>query len=60
MDKRTVIAAYRQGLINIRECAQIIGLDTLQMERMLGEIKPQPDSDRHELSWRAGLSAGKS
>ncbi|GAK40009.1 hypothetical protein PUW24_24655 [Paenibacillus urinalis] len=59
MDKRTVIAAYRQGLINIRECAQIIGLDTTQMERMLGEIKPQSDADRHELSWRAGLSAGK-
>jgi transposase-like protein len=27
MDKRKVIAAYRSGLINVQECAQILGVD---------------------------------
>jgi exonuclease VII small subunit len=35
MDKRDVIAAYRRGLITIRECAQLLGLDTAQMMGVL-------------------------
>ena len=35
MDKRVVIAAYRRGWITIRECAQILGLDTAQVMGVL-------------------------
>ncbi|MCM3784011.1 hypothetical protein M3231_13600 [Neobacillus mesonae] len=58
MDKQTVIAAYRQGLINIRQCAQILGLDTFQMERMLDQFKSQPEMTDQDLP-AAILTAGK-
>jgi hypothetical protein len=35
MDKRVVIAAYRRGWITIRECAQLLGLDTAQVAGVL-------------------------
>ncbi|WP_296974165.1 hypothetical protein [Thermobacillus sp. ZCTH02-B1] len=35
MDKRVVIAAYRRGWITIRECAQLLGLDTAQVTGLL-------------------------
>ncbi|WP_270171573.1 hypothetical protein [Paenibacillus sp. SYP-B4298] len=35
MDKRTVVAAYRRGYINLQECAQILGLDSLQVQRII-------------------------
>ncbi|WP_165279935.1 hypothetical protein [Paenibacillus protaetiae] len=35
MDKRKVIAAYRRGLITIQECAQIVGVDTRQIYRLV-------------------------
>lgn len=37
MDKRKVITAYRRGMITIQECAQILGLDSAQIMRMMGE-----------------------
>lgn len=37
MDKRKVIAAYRRGFISIQECAQIIGVDSTQMTRLIDE-----------------------
>jgi len=37
MDKRKVIAAYRRGFISIQECAQIIGVDSSQMKRLMNE-----------------------
>lgn len=37
MDKRKVIAAYRRGFISIQECAQIIGVDSRQMTRLVDD-----------------------
>lgn len=37
MDKRIVIAAYRRGFITIQECAQIIGVDSKQINRLVEE-----------------------
>lgn len=37
MDKRKVIAAYRRGFISIQECAQIIGVDSGQMTRLIND-----------------------
>lgn len=37
MDKRKVIAAYRCGFISIQECAQIIGVDSGQMTRLVND-----------------------
>lgn len=37
MDKRKVIAAYRRGFISIQECAQIIGVDSGQMTRLVND-----------------------
>ncbi|MFC5699893.1 hypothetical protein ACFPVX_01255 [Cohnella faecalis] len=31
MDKRKVINAYRRGLISAQECAQILGLDNVEL-----------------------------
>ncbi|GKU79539.1 hypothetical protein [Paenibacillus sp. L3-i20] len=37
MDKRKVIDAYRHGFITIQECAQIIGVDKGQMNRLVND-----------------------
>ncbi|MHA6483894.1 hypothetical protein ACX1C1_18545 [Paenibacillus sp. strain BS8-2] len=37
MDKRKVIAAYRRGFITIQECAQIIGVDSKQINRLVND-----------------------
>ncbi|GAA3405183.1 hypothetical protein ACFFNY_28495 [Paenibacillus hodogayensis] len=39
MDKRKVITAYRRGFITIQECAQILGIDSLQVVGMVDEQK---------------------
>ncbi|MEF3301802.1 hypothetical protein [Paenibacillus sp. GYB003] len=39
MDKRKVITAYRRGFITIQECAQILGIDSVQVARMIDEQK---------------------
>ncbi|WP_214629879.1 hypothetical protein [Paenibacillus agaridevorans] len=49
MDKRIVIAAYRRGIITIQECAQIIGVDSKQINRLVDEsILPVPERPRLE------------
>lgn len=37
MDKRTVILAYRKGMISIKECAQILGIDSMQIMGMVDD-----------------------
>ncbi|MFB9329582.1 hypothetical protein ACFFSY_26905 [Paenibacillus aurantiacus] len=37
MDKRKVIAAYRRGMINVQECAQILGIDIGQIARLVND-----------------------
>jgi hypothetical protein len=37
MDKRKVITAYRRGFITIQECAQILGIDSMQIMGMVNE-----------------------
>jgi phage antirepressor YoqD-like protein len=45
MDKRKVIAAYRRGLITVQECAQILGLDDVQLLAYMRESRmPQTSS----------------
>ncbi|MDQ0058188.1 hypothetical protein [Paenibacillus harenae] len=43
MDKRKVIAAYRRGLISIQECAQIIGVDSGQVVRLVDDTLLVPE-----------------
>lgn len=35
MDKSKVIAAYKRGFITVRECGQILGVEEMQLERLL-------------------------
>ncbi|MGO4369538.1 hypothetical protein [Paenibacillus sp. 2TAB19] len=44
VDKRKVIAAYRRGLISIQECAQIIGVDSGQMVRLVDDPRLMPEA----------------
>jgi hypothetical protein len=44
MDKRKVISAYRRGFITMQECAQILGIDSIQIMGMMN------DPDLHEPS----------
>ncbi|MFD1955729.1 hypothetical protein ACFSL6_16560 [Paenibacillus thailandensis] len=37
MDKRKVIAAYKRGWITIQECAQIVGVDIRQIDRLVND-----------------------
>jgi hypothetical protein len=37
MDKRKVISAYRRGFITIQECAQILGIDSMQIMGMMND-----------------------
>jgi predicted HTH domain antitoxin len=39
MDKRHVIAAYQRGLITLQECAQILGVQSLQVLGIVNEQK---------------------
>ncbi|WP_170143705.1 hypothetical protein [Paenibacillus flagellatus] len=44
MDKRKVITAYRRGFITIQECAQILGIDSMQVMGMMNDQKPSEPS----------------
>lgn len=35
MDKSKVIAAYKRGVITARECGQILGLEEMQLKRLI-------------------------
>lgn len=37
MDKRKVITAYRRGFITMQECAQILGIDSMQIMGMMND-----------------------
>lgn len=37
MDKRKVIAAYHRGFITIKECAQILGIDSMEIMGMVSK-----------------------
>ncbi|ALS27769.1 hypothetical protein IJ21_23730 [Paenibacillus sp. 32O-W] len=37
MDKRKVISAYRRGIISVQECAQILGLDSGTIARLVDD-----------------------
>ncbi len=37
MDKWKVIQAYRRGIINLKECAQILGIDSMQVMGIMKE-----------------------
>lgn len=37
MDKRKVISAYRRGFITMQECAQILGIDSVQIMGMMND-----------------------
>jgi predicted HTH domain antitoxin len=37
MDKRKVISAYRRGFITLQECAQILGVDSMQVMGLLND-----------------------
>ena len=39
MDKRKVIHAYRRGFISMKECAQILGIDSMQIMGMMDDPK---------------------
>lgn len=38
MDKRKVITAYQRGFINIQECGQILGLEQVQLNRLMRDF----------------------
>lgn len=35
MDKSKVIAAYKRGFITVHECGQILGVEEMQLKRLL-------------------------
>mgnify|MGYP001156627320 CR=1 FL=1 len=42
LDKRKIIAAYRQGFITLEQCAQLLGLDSPNVVALLGETGRGP------------------
>jgi hypothetical protein len=38
MDKRKVIEAYQRGFLSAQECAQILGLEGIQLKGLLDNI----------------------
>lgn len=49
MDKRKVIGAYRRGLISVHECAQILGLDNIELLSYMRETRaPRPKSNKKQ------------
>ncbi|MFD0670412.1 hypothetical protein [Cohnella sp. GCM10027633] len=53
MDKRKVIAAYRRGLISVQECAQILGLDNVQLLNDMREIRTSQPAGTSQQSVRS-------
>jgi len=37
MDKRKVIMAYRRGIVSLKECAQLLGVDLTQVKTFLND-----------------------
>ncbi|GIP41664.1 hypothetical protein J45TS6_01230 [Paenibacillus sp. J45TS6] len=59
IDKQVVITAYRQGMISIMQCAQILGLDPSQMRQVLGSIKPDSNLQNSNRSRQTSLMGSK-
>lgn len=38
MDKRKVIEAYQRGFLSVQECAQILGLEGIQVKGLLDKL----------------------
>lgn len=55
MDKRKVVAAYRRGFISIQECAQIIGVDSVQMKRLIND--PMLTNDAKSLLGKRSVNS---
>ncbi|BBH20989.1 hypothetical protein Back11_23340 [Paenibacillus baekrokdamisoli] len=53
MDKRKVIAAYRRGFINVRECAQILGVDVGQITGLINDPHLGADPQQNLQSKRS-------
>jgi hypothetical protein len=53
MDKRKVIAAYRRGLISSQECAQILGLDNVDLLSLVRETLPDKPAASPKQSVRS-------
>lgn len=53
MDKRKVIAAYRRGLISSQECAQILGLDNVDLLGFIRETTLEPPLPLHKQPVRS-------
>lgn len=39
VDKRLVINSYRRGFITLKECAQILGIDSMQIMNMVNDTQ---------------------
>lgn len=37
MDKRVVLSAYHKGFITVQECAQILGIDSIQIMGLIND-----------------------
>lgn len=48
LDKRKVITAYRRGFITMQECAQILGIDSMQIMGMVND--PQMTEQSKKLT----------
>jgi hypothetical protein len=54
MDKRKVIMAYRKGFITMQECAQILGIDSMQIMDFVNDPDQEivPDSlKKQSINW---------
>ncbi|WP_159081873.1 hypothetical protein [Paenibacillus sp. CAA11] len=55
MDKRKVINAYQRGLLTVQECAQVLGVERVQLIRYLdhelheGSLQHPPSSSSNAL-----------
>jgi hypothetical protein len=53
MDKRKVIHAYHRGLLTMQECAQLLGIDSIQM---IGAVEDQVVERRLPASQQTVIS----
>ncbi|MFD1176354.1 hypothetical protein ACFQ3W_08575 [Paenibacillus puldeungensis] len=42
MDKRKVIEAYRRGFLTPQECAQVLGIESSHLKRILEDYPSDP------------------
>lgn len=53
MDKSKVITAYKRGFMNIRECAQILGVDVGQITGLINDPHLAVDPQQNLLIKRS-------